>query len=65
MQKCYIRSFQPSLFLEIRTLVTWVNSTLLLKIKCFEKHIYKKTDAAFVGMENAWEAGGVGERVWC
>jgi hypothetical protein len=40
--------FQRSLFLKITTLVTWVKSTLLLKIKCF---------AALLGKESAWEAG--------
>jgi len=36
--------FQCSLFLEIRTLVTWLRSNLLLKIKCFDTHIYMKTE---------------------
>jgi len=35
--------FQCSLFLEITTLVTLLKSTLLLKIKCFDTHIYMKT----------------------
>jgi len=31
--------FQYILFLKITTLVTWLKSTLLLKIKCFDTHI--------------------------
>jgi len=38
-----LRKFQRSLFLEITTLVTWLKSTLLVKNKCFDKHIYMKT----------------------
>ncbi len=37
------RTFQNSLFFEIRTLVSWLKSTLLLKSKCFDSHIYMKT----------------------
>jgi len=66
-----IKIFQCSLFLEIRTLVTWLTSTLLLSIKCFDIHIYKKTwclqtnkTQHCFGKENAWEAGWVRERVW-
>ena len=33
---------QCSLFLEIGTLVSWLKSTLLLKIECFDTHIYTK-----------------------
>jgi len=33
---------QHSLFLKITTLVTWLKSTLLLAIKCFDIHIYMK-----------------------
>ena len=35
--------FQRRLFLKIRTLDAWLKSTLLLKIKCFDTHIYMKT----------------------
>jgi len=62
--------YQCSLFLKIRKLVTWLKSTLFLKMKCFDTHIYEnkmftnKKDAALFGKENAWEAGGVRERVW-
>jgi len=35
--------FQRSLFLRIATLLTWLKSTLLLKIKCFDTTIYMKT----------------------
>ncbi len=66
--------FQRTLLVEMRTLVAWLKSTLkstfLLKIKCFYIHIYLKTDCLqtnktqhYLGKENAWEAGGVGERV--
>ncbi len=55
---------------KLRTLVAWLKSTLLLKIKYFYTHIYMKTDCLqtnkmqhYLGKENAWEAGGVGERV--
>ena len=37
------QTFQRCLFLEIRTLVPWLKSTLLLKSKCFDTHIYVKT----------------------
>jgi len=37
-------SFQRTLIVEIRTLVVWLKSTLLLKIECQEKHIYKETE---------------------
>jgi len=36
--------FQHTLFVEIRTLVTLLKSTLLLKMKCRERHIYMKTE---------------------
>jgi len=55
-----------SLFLEIRTLVSWLKSTLLLKIICFDTHIYMKTECLQTnetGKENAREAGWVRERV--
>ncbi len=35
--------FQHCLFLRITTLLTWLKSTLLLKIKCFGTTIYMKT----------------------
>jgi len=54
----------------MRTPVDWLKSTLLLKIKCFYTHIYMKTDCLqtnvmqhYLGKENDWEVGGVGERV--
>jgi len=62
--------FQRTLLVEIKTLVTWLKSTLSLKIKCFYIHIYMKMDCLqtnmtehYLGKENAWEAGGVWERV--
>jgi len=62
--------FQPSLFLGITTLVTWHKSTLLLKNKCFDTHIYMKTQCLqtnkmqhYCGKENAWEAGWVRKKV--
>ncbi len=39
----YKNEFQLPLFFEIITLVTWIKSTLLLKINCFDTHIYMKT----------------------
>jgi len=58
------------ILVEIRTLVAWLKSTLLMKIKCFYTHIYMKTDCLQInkmqhslGKENAWEADGVGERL--
>ncbi len=44
--------FQRSLFLGITKLLTWLKSTLLLKIKCFYTHIYMKTDCL---QTNIWE----------
>jgi len=35
--------FQRSLLLRITTLLSWLKSTLLLKIKCFDTTIYMKT----------------------
>ncbi len=50
----------------MRTCVTWLKSTLLLKIKCLDTHIYMKTqclqtawDVALFGKGNAWVAGEV------
>ncbi len=77
--KCvFIRKFMAPikdkfqhLFLTIRTLVTWLKSTLLLKIKCSDTHMYMKMECLQTNKtqhclenENAWEAGGVRERVW-
>jgi len=55
-KKCRVKSFalfyssfkslgsKKQFFLvEIRTLVAWLKSTLLLKIKLFYTHVYKKT----------------------
>jgi len=36
--------FQCSLIVEIRTLDAWLKSTLLLKIECWDTHIYMKTE---------------------
>ncbi len=62
--------FQCTLLVEIRTLVTWLKSTLLLNIKCFDAHIYMKKDCLqtnkmqhCLGKENAWGAGGEEERI--
>ncbi len=62
--------FQHSLFLRITTLLNWLKSTLLLKNKYFDTHIYLKTKCLqtnkmhhYCGMENAWEAGWVRKRV--
>ena len=35
--------FSTKSFPQIRTLVPWLKSTLLLKIKCFDTHIYMKS----------------------
>ncbi len=35
--------FQSTLVVEIRTLVSWLKSTLLLKIECRDSHICMKT----------------------
>ncbi len=35
--------FQLTFFFEIKTIVMWLKSTLLLKIKCFDTPIYMKT----------------------
>jgi len=62
--------FQHTLLVGITTLVAWLKSTLLLKIKCFYTHIYMKTDCSqtyktqhYLGKERVWEAGGVIESV--
>ncbi len=63
--------FQRTLLVEISTLVACLKSILLLKIKCFYTHIYMETDCSqtdkmqnhYMGKENAWGAGKLGERV--
>ncbi len=57
------------MYSSIRTLVTGLNSTLLLKIKCFDTHIYMKTQCLetnktqlYFGKENAWVKGGVWDK---
>jgi len=47
-----IHVFQCTLFVEIRTFVTWLKSTLLLKMKCQETHIYMKTEC----LQTNWDA---------
>ncbi len=39
-----LHMFQCTVLIEIRTHVTWLKSTLLLKIECQETHIYMKTE---------------------
>jgi len=55
--------FQRGLFLRITTLLSWLKSTLILKNKCFDTHIYMKVQCLQTkwesGKENAWEAGWV------
>jgi len=60
----FAQTFQHSPFLEITTLVTWLQSTLLLKIKCLDTHIYLKTECLqtnktqhLLGKENTWGVG--------
>ncbi len=48
--KCHI--FQRTLIVEIRTLVAWLKSSLLLKIECQETHIYMKTEC----LQTKWNA---------
>ncbi len=62
--------FQCSFFLRLTTLLTWLKSTLLLKNKWFDKHIYMKTQCLqtnkmqhYCGKENAWVAGWVRKEV--
>jgi len=62
--------FQRSLFRRITTLLSWLKSTLLLKIKCFDTTIFMKTQCLqanetqhCLGKESAREAGGGVERV--
>jgi len=66
LKSCIIfkAKFLCSLFLRITTLLTWLKSTLLLKIKCFDTTIYMKTQCLktneiqnYSRKENAWEAG--------
>jgi len=60
--------FQRSLFLRITTLFTWLKSTLLLKIKCFDTAIYMKTQCLQTNeiQHYSWKErclrSGVGER---
>jgi len=63
-------NFQHSLFLRITTLLTWLKSTLLLKNKFFDTHIYMKTQCLqtnemqhYCGKENAWGARWVRKEV--
>ncbi len=44
--------FQYKLFEEIRTLVAWLKSTFLLKIKCRDTHIYIKAEC----LQTKWDA---------
>ncbi len=56
-------NFQRSFFLKITTLVTWLKSTLLLKNKCFDTHIYMKTECSQTNkMQHSFEClrSGVG-----
>jgi len=43
--------FQRTLLVEISTLVTWLKSTLLLKIECRETHIYMKAEC----LQTKWD----------
>ncbi len=68
IQKSFL--FQGSLFLGITTLLTWLKSTLLLNIKCFDIIIYMKTQCLqttetqhYCRKENTWEVGRGRERV--
>ncbi len=63
-------NFQSSLFLRMTTLLSWLKRTLLLKNKCFETHIYMKTQCLqtnetqhCLGKESAWGVEGGVERV--
>ena len=46
-------------FLEIRTLVTWLKSTLLPKIECFDTHIYMKHNC----LQTKWDAALLIEKI--
>jgi len=48
----FVAMFQHSLFLRITTLLSWLKSTLLLKNKCFDTHIYMKTQC----LQTKWDA---------
>ncbi len=59
-----LMKLNPSLFLKIRTHVSWLKSTLLLKIKMLlHNYLYEnrmftnKQDAALFGKGKAWVAG--------
>ncbi len=43
LSRIWTNRFQRSLFLRITTLLSWLKSTLLLEIKCFDTTIYMKT----------------------
>jgi len=45
-------NFQNTLLVEIRTLVAWFKSTLFLKMKCGDTHIYMKTEC----LQTKWDA---------
>ncbi len=50
--------FQCSINVEKRTRVTWLKSTLLLKIECRDANIYMKT----VCLQTKWDAAFLGEK---
>jgi hypothetical protein len=51
-RKDSLEQFQCTLLVEIRTLVTWLKSILLLKIECHETHTYMKTEC----LQTKWDA---------
>jgi len=56
--------FQSTLIVEIRTLVVWLKSSLLLKIECWDSHICMKTKC----LQTKWNAtflGGKGKDRCC
>ncbi len=66
----WLKANKFSLFLGITTLLAWLKSTLLLKIKCLDTTIYMKTQCIqtnetqhYCRKENAWEAERGRERV--
>jgi len=54
LNQMYITVFQQTLFVEIRILVAWLKSTLLLKIECKETHICMKTECLQKKSGFAW-----------
>ena len=48
-------TFCARLFLEIRTLVTWLKSTLLPRIECFDTHIFMKHNCLQTKMRQSIE----------